>query len=405
MKSRVVVVGAGFAGLAAVKALRKDPRIEAILIDKHPYQLFSPLLYQVATGGLPEDDIAYPVRAALPGVTFIRGEVVRMDTERRRIRLADAQEIDYDQLVIATGSVGTTFGIPGVEQHALQMKSIADARVIKQRLLGTYEEVQESRLPRESLWVVVVGGGPTGVEVAGAVAELQRSMSREYPTIADHARVTLVEAGPRLLPSFSPESSEHAREELTDLGVTVKLDAAVDRMYERDVHLKNGEILPAGTVIWAAGVAAPEKLSEVGVTGPGRRLLVDDYLRVPGVDGVWAIGDSAAYDDDGTILPMVAPVAMQMGRHVAKEIIESIDGVPLTPFSYTDKGQMATIGRRRAVAETPQGIRLHGTPAWLAWLALHVGYLAGGRNRVSVIADWGWNYLAWGIGPRRAVIE
>lgn len=405
MKKRVVVVGAGFAGLAAVKALRKDPRIEPILIDKHPYQLFSPLLYQVATGGLPEDDIAYPVRAALPGVTFIRGEVVRMDTERHRLRLADGQEVDYDQLVIATGSVGTTFGIPGVEQHALQMKSIADARAIKQKLLGTYEEVQESRLPRESLWVVVVGGGPTGVEVAGAVAELQRSMSREYPAIADHARVTLVEAGPRLLPSFSPESSEHAREELTDLGVTVKLDAAVDRMYERDVHLKNGEILPAGTVIWAAGVAAPEKLSEVGVTGPGRRLRVDEFLRVPGAEDVWAIGDSAAYDDDGTILPMVAPVAMQMGRHVAKTILETVDGTPLTPFSYTDKGQMATIGRRRAVAETPQGIRLHGTPAWLAWLALHVGYLAGGRNRVSVIADWGWNYLAWGIGPRRAVIE
>jgi len=285
------------------------------------------------------------------------------------------------------------------------MKSIADARRIKQRLFGTYEDVQESRLPRESLRVVVVGGGPTGVEVAGAVAELQRSMHREYPTIADHASVTLVEAGPRLLPMFTPESSEHAKEELEDLGVSVKVDAAVDRMYERDVHLKNGEILPAGTVVWAAGVAAPERIGEIGVTGPGRRLLVDEFLRMRGSENVWVVGDSAAFDDNGAFLPMVAPVAMQMGRHVATTIGEAVAGKPLSAFSYTDKGQMATIGRRRAVAETPQGWRLHGTPAWLAWLGLHVGYLAGGRNRVSVIADWGWNYLAWGIGPRRAVIE
>jgi NADH dehydrogenase len=405
VKTRVVVIGAGFGGLAAVKALRRNPAIEAILIDKHPYQLFSPLLYQVATGGLPEDDIAYPVRAALPGVTFIRGEVVRMDTEHNRVRLADGQDIDFDHLVIATGSVGTTFGIPGVEQHALQMKSIADARAIKRRLFGTYEDVQESRLPREALRVVVVGGGPTGVEVAGAIAELQRSMHREYPTIADHASVTLVEAAPRLLMPFRPESSEHARTELGQLGVTVKLDAAVDRMYERDVHLKTGEVLPAGTIVWAAGVAAPEKLGDIGETGPGRRLMVDEYLRMRGSTNIWVVGDSAGFDDKGTILPMVAPVAMQMGRHVAVTITEAVANRPLTAFSYTDKGQMATIGRRRAVAETPQGLRLHGTAAWLAWLGLHVGYLAGGRNRVSVIADWGWNYLAWGIGPRRAVIE
>jgi NADH dehydrogenase len=404
-KTRVVVVGAGFAGLAAVKALKKDPRVEAVLVDRHPYQLFSPLLYQVATGGLPEDDIAYPVRAALPGVTFVRGDVVRVDTDKQTVRISDGTTLDYDQLVIATGSVGTTFGIPGVEQHALQMKSIKEARAIKQKLFGAYEEVQEGRLPRETLRVVVVGGGPTGVEVAGAVAELQRGMHREYPTIADYATVTLVEAGPRLLPSFSPSSSEHAREELMELGVTVVLDAAVDRMYERDVHLKTGEVLPAGTIIWAAGVAAPEQWNEVGVTGPSRRLIVDEFLRVPGAEGVWAIGDTAAFDDSGTVLPMIAPVAMQMGRHVAKAISASIQGAALPAFQYTDKGQMATIGRRRAVAETPQGLRLHGTPAWLAWLGLHVGYLAGGRNRVSVIADWGWNYLAWGIGPRRAVLD
>ena len=403
---KVVVVGAGFGGLEAAKILRESPRIEVVMVDRHPYQLFSPLLYQVATGALPEDDIAYPVRAAIPGVTFIRGDVVRVDPQRHTLQLFDGQHIDYDQLILATGSVGTTFGIPGVEENALQMKSIAEARQIKSRLLNTYEDVQEGRLPREALRVVVVGGGPTGVEVSGAVAEMQASMVREYPDIADHASVTLVEAGPRLLPSFSQQSSDHAKEELEQIGVTVKLATAVDRMYERDVHVKSGEILPAGTVVWAAGVAAPDRWADLGATGPARRLIVDDFLRLPDVPDVWVVGDTAAYTDSGTApLPMVAPVAMQMGRHAARNIVALASGKLMAPFRYVDKGQMATIGRRRAVAETPQGIRLHGTPAWLAWLGLHVVYLAGGRNRVSVLADWAWNYLAWGIGPRRAIVE
>jgi len=176
-------------------------------------------------------------------------------------------------------------------------------------------------------------------------------------------------------------------------------------MYERALHLKSGEILHGGTVIWAAGVAAPERWSEIAATGPSRRVVVDEFLAVPGVPDVWVAGDTAAFTDDGKVLPMIAPVAMQQGRHVARNILALAEGRLLSPFSYVDKGQMATIGRRRAVVETPGGKRLHGTAAWLAWLALHVSYLAGGRNRVSVIADWGWNYLAWGIGPRRAVID
>lgn len=403
--TRVVIIGAGFAGLEAAKILRSTPGIAVTLVDRHPYQLFSPLLYQVATGGLPEDDIAYPVRAAIPGITFVRGEVVRIDPAKHLVMLYDGQRLEYDQLVIATGSVGTTFGIPGVQENALQMKNIAEARVIKQRLLTNYEEVQEGRLPREALRVVVVGGGPTGVEVSGAVAELQRGMAREYPQIARYAAVTLVEAGPRLLPSFTPESSEHAREELEELGVTVKVDSAVDRMYERDVHLKSGEILHAGTIVWAAGVAAPEMWSDVAVTGPSRRVIVDEFLKVPGLPDVWVAGDTAAFTEDGRVLPMIAPVAMQQGRQVARNIVAQAQGRLLEPFAYTDKGQMATIGRRRAVVETPGGKRLHGTAAWLAWLGLHVAYLAGGRNRVSVLADWGWNYLTWGAGPRRAVID
>jgi NADH dehydrogenase len=402
----VVVIGAGFGGLTAAKELRKRRGVDVILVDRHPYQLFSPLLYQVATGGLPEDDIAYPVRAAIPGIDFVRGDVVRIDTQRRTIQLSDGQRLAYDHLVLATGSVGTTFGIPGVAEHALQMKTLADARGIRRRLLLTYEEVQQGQRPRESLRVVVVGGGPTGVEVSGAVAELQRSMVHQYPDIAEHARITLVEAGPRLLPSFSEESSAHARDELEQIGVKVMVGAAVDRMYESDVRLKSGEILQAGTIVWAAGVAAPERWADLGETGPARRIPVDEFLRLPGREGVWVIGDTAAFDPgDGRPLPMVAPVAMQMGQQVAANIAAVTAGRPMLPFRYVDKGQMATIGRRRAVVESPQGIRLHGTIAWLAWLGLHVAYLAGGRNRVSVIADWGWNYLAWGIGPRRAVID
>ncbi len=406
-RTKVVIIGAGFGGLDAAKALRKSPDVDVVIVDRHPYQLFSPLLYQVATGALPEDDIAYPVRAAIPGVEFIRGDVVRVDPEAHRVRLYDGTQVSYDQLIIATGSVGTTFGIPGVEEHALQMKTIAEARHIKKRILNTYEDVQEKRLSRDALRVVVVGGGPTGLEVSGAVAELQSTMKREYPEIASSASVTLVEAGPRLLPSFTESSSAHAKEEVEELGVTVKLNAAVDRMYANDVHLKSGEILPAGTIIWAAGVAAPEQWSQLGTTGPSRRLVVDDCLRLPGVPDVWVIGDTAAFTakEGEPPLPMVAPVAMQMGRHAARSIVAQVEGKPVEPFRYVDKGQMATIGRRRAVVETPQGIKLHGTLAWLAWLGLHVVYLAGGRNRVSVLADWAWNYVNWGIGPRRAIVD
>ena len=406
-RTKVVIIGAGFGGLDAAKVLRKSPDVDVVIVDRHPYQLFSPLLYQVATGALPEDDIAYPVRAAIPGVEFIRGDVVRVDPEAHRVRLYDGTQVSYDQLIIATGSVGTTFGIPGVEEHALQMKTIAEARHIKKRILNTYEDVQEKRLSRDALRVVVVGGGPTGLEVSGAVAELQSTMKREYPEIASYASVTLVEAGPRLLPSFTESSSAHAKEEVEELGVTVKLNAAVDRMYANDVHLKSGEILPAGTIIWAAGVAAPEQWSQLGTTGPSRRLVVDDCLRLPGVRDVWVIGDTAAFTakEGDPPLPMVAPVAMQMGRHAARSIVAQVEGKPVEPFRYVDKGQMATIGRRRAVVETPQGIKLHGTLAWLAWLGLHVVYLAGGRNRVSVLADWAWNYVNWGIGPRRAIVD
>ncbi|MCX8527526.1 MAG: NAD(P)/FAD-dependent oxidoreductase [Candidatus Nanopelagicales bacterium] len=401
---RVVIVGAGFGGLACARKLVEHDSIHVTLVDRHPYQLFAPLLYQVATGGLPEDDIAYPVRAAIPGVDFVRGDVVRISPEAKNLRLADGTVIEWDELVLAVGSVGTTFGISGVSEHALQMKDIPQARAIRRRLLQTYEDVQFGRKPKEALRVVVVGGGPTGVEVSGAVAELQRGMAREFPDIHEHATVTLVEAAPRILMPFTEKSSAHAKRELEELGVRVLVDSAVDRMYPTDVHLKSGEVLTAGTIVWAAGVAAPEQWAELGTTDRSNRLEVSPTLQLH--DDVWVIGDMAhVKGKDGQPLPMVASVAMQQGRYCAAAIVTQLKGEKVEPFSYTDKGQMATIGRRRAVVEMPNGTRLHGTPAWLAWLALHVFYLAGGRQRVSVIADWFWNYIVWGIGPRRTVID
>lgn len=401
---RVVIVGAGFGGLSCARKLTKVSGVHVTLVDRNPYHLFAPLLYQVATGGLPDEDIAYSIRGAIPGVDFRRGEVVRMDLAAKTLRLDDGTVMPWDDLVIATGSVGTTFGVPGVAEHALQMKSIRQAREIRDRLLATYEEVDNGHKPKEHLRVIVVGGGPTGVEVAGAVAELQRTMRREFPRIADAAHVTLVEAGPRILPMFTEKSSAHAKEELEELGASVKVNAAVDRMYPTDVHLKSGEVLVAGTIVWAAGVAAPSEWTGLGLADRSNRLRVNEMLQLD--DHAWVIGDTANFEGpDGRPLPMVAPVAMQMGRHVAAQIKAKVAGGSLTPFAYKDKGQMATIGRRRAVVEAPGGIRLHGTPAWLAWLGLHVFYLAGGRNRVSVVANWMWNYIAWGVGPRPTVID
>ena len=404
IKQKVLIVGAGFGGLTAASALAKKGNVEVTVIDRHSYQLFSPLLYQVATGGLPEDDIAYPVRAAVPGVDFIRGEVIKVSTESNNIRLEDGRVLYFDQLVFAVGSMGTTFGLPGVEENALQMKSLHEARAIRNRLLRTYEDVETGVKPKEALRVVVVGGGPTGVEISGAVAELQKSMHREFPKMTENASVTLVEAGPRLLPSFGEKSSGRAKGDLEDLGVHVKVDSSVDRMYPSDVHLKSGEVLPAGTIIWAAGVAAPAEWNDLGETDRSNRLVVSDTLRLQ--SNVWVVGDVAHVAAEGKRpLPMVASVAMQQGRYVASSIEKILGGQELKPFTYKDKGQMATIGRRRAVVELPNGLALHGTLAWLSWLALHVFYLAGGRNRISVIADWFWNYISWGIGPKRPVID
>ncbi|GDX14769.1 NADH dehydrogenase [Actinomycetes bacterium] len=401
-KKEVVIVGAGFGGLACARKLRRSGSFRVTLVDRNPYQLFSPLLYQVATASLPEDDIAFPVRTAYREVQFIRAEVTNIDVFGKQITLSGGKTITYDDLVLAVGSEGTTFGIPGVAEHTFQMKSVYDARNIRTSLLRNYESVEDGILPIESLNVVIVGGGPTGVELAGAVRELQGEIKREFEHLAPKATVTLLEAGPRLLPSFQPSSSEHARKALTKMGVDVRLNAAVVEATPSSLRLKDGTELVAGTRIWAAGVVAPPRWKSLGDTERGNRLKVNSHLQLN--DSTWVIGDTASFAGaDGKALPMIAPVAIQQGRHVARQLIRRERGEQFKAFTYRDKGQMATIGRRKAVVEVRPWLRFNGTLAWLTWLALHLAYLSGGRNRTSIFADWVWNYLVW--TPRRTIVD
>lgn len=401
-KKHVVVVGAGFGGLACAKKLRRSAAYSVTLIDRNPYQLFSPLLYQVATASLPEDDIAFPVRTAYREVQFIRAEVSNVDAEAKTLTLSTGKTLGYNDLVLAVGSEGTTFGIPGVADHTLQMKSVADAREIRRSLLRTYEGVEDGVLPIESLNVVIVGGGPTGVELAGAVRELQGEIKREFEHIAPQATVTLLEAGPRLLPSFQPGSSEHARKALIKMGVNVRVDAAVTQATSQSLILKDGTELVAGTRIWAAGVVAPPHWKFLGDSDRSNRIKINPQLQLS--DSIWVVGDAAHFAGaDGRPLPMIAPVAIQQGRHVARQLLRRERNEPFEVFKYRDKGQMATIGRRKAVVEVRPWLRFQGTLAWLTWLALHLAYLSGGRNRTSIFADWVWNYFVW--TPRRTITE
>jgi NADH dehydrogenase len=401
-KKHVVVVGAGFGGLACAKKLRKLDTHSVTLIDRNPYQLFSPLLYQVATASLPEDDIAFPVRTAYKDVQFVRAEVTNIDATKKELMLSNGKTISYDDVILAVGSEGTTFGIPGVAENAFQMKSVGDAREIRHSLLSAYESVEDGLLPLESLNVVIVGGGPTGVELAGAVKELQHEIHREFEHIAPKATVTLLEAGPRLLPTFHPHSSKYTLKTLTKMGVHVQVDAVVVEATPQSLRLEDGSEIVAGTRIWAAGVVAPPHWKFLGETDRGNRIKVNSHLQIS--DSIWIVGDVASsLDSDGRPLPMVAPVAIQQGKHVARQIRRRESDKSLEDFKYRDKGQMATIGRRKAVVEMNSWLRFQGSLAWLTWLALHLAYLSGGRNRTSIFADWIWNYLVW--TPRRTIID
>lgn len=414
-RPHVVIVGAGFGGLAAAKGLAEEP-VDVTLVDQHNFHTFQPLLYQVATSGLASSDVAYPVRGIVSrqdNLEFRQARVIGVDLAARRLHLQGEQhevgDLSYDHLVVAAGAVTNTFGIPGVDQHGFPLYSLGDAVALRNHVLERFEaaDADPALVDEGALTVVVVGGGPTGVETAGALVELfDNVLDDDYRTLAvGRARVLLVEMLPHLLGPFSEVSRRHARETLEQRGVEVRTGVQVARVRPRSVEFESGETVAAHTLVWAAGVQANPLAAALGLpTTAGGRVLVGPDLAVQGHPGVWAIGDVAAATDAGSAdakpLPQLAPVAMQTGRHVAEQIARSIAQRETEPFHYKDKGTMATIGRSRAVAELPFGIKLRGVPAWLAWLGLHLVFLAGFRNRISVFVNWAWNWLTWDRGPR-----
>ena len=412
VRPHVVVVGAGFGGLAAAGGLAEQP-VDVTVVDQFNYTTFQPLLYQVGTAGLNATDVAYPIRGLFQkhrNVTFRLGKVTGVDWDARRLELshpeAGPDELAFDHLIIATGAVASWFGVAGAEAHTFPLYTLDDAVALRNHVVERFEgaDADPARLDAGALTFVVVGGGPTGVETSGALAELFAMVfTKDYPHLdVTRARVVLVEMQDALLATFAGSSQRHAARTLAARGVELRLGATVEEVTPDHVRFADGEVLPAQTVVWAAGVRANPLAEALGLeTGKQGRIVVGQDLAVPGHPGVWAIGDTAAAPgkSDGA-LPQLAPVAMQSGEHVAKQVGRVLAGKPTQPFKFFDRGTMATIGRRAAAAELPGGLKLHGTPAWLAWLGLHLLYLAGIRNRISVLVNWFWSYLTWDRGPR-----
>ncbi len=405
---RVVVVGAGFGGVEVARHLRSLP-VDVTLLDQHNFHTFQPLLYQVATAGLNAADVAHPVRGLFHGqrnVRFRQGAVTGVDWSARQVHLAGQPDQPFDHLVLAAGAAVTFFGTTGAAEHGFPLYTLGDAIVLRNHIVERFEaaDLDMSELDRGGLTFVVVGGGPTGVETAGALAELFAMVFRkDYPALAvSRARVVLVEMQDHLLGPFSEPSRRHALDTLRSRGVEVRLGAKVASVSPSEVVFADGDVLPCQTLVWAAGVQANPLAASLGIAQDrGGRIVVGPDLQVPGHPHVWAIGDiAAATDERGRLLPQLAPVAMQSGRHVARQIGRLLEGRPTEPFRYRDKGAMATIGRRAAVAELPGRIRLRGGLAWVAWLGLHLVFLVGKRNRLSVLLNWAWNYLTWDRGPR-----
>jgi NADH dehydrogenase len=409
-RARVVVVGAGFGGLTVARTLaHASQAIEVVLVDRHNFHTFSPLLYQVATAGVSPDDIAPSLRGAVRrdhAVEFETGEVVGVDFDARLVQVRGGAPIAYDYLVLAAGAVSSDFGIPGVAEHALHLKSLEDAIRVRRWVLCRFEAADRDHALVEDgeLRVVVAGGGPTGVELSGALAELfTRVLAKDFARLdVQRAEVVVVEAADSLLQSFSRTSRAEAVRELRARGVEIRLDAPIASVDRDGVSLRDGSRIAARTVVWCAGVR-PNPLADVLGLPQTRRggIAVGADLSVETRPEVFVIGDLAtALDRRGRAYPQIAPVAMQQARHVARSITRRIEGRPTRRFRYVDKGTMATIGRRSAVAELPLRIRLGGTLGWLSWLGLHLVFLVGFRNRLVVFVNWVWNYFTWDRGNR-----
>jgi NADH:quinone reductase (non-electrogenic) len=402
---RVVIVGGGFAGLSAARVLRRA-RLEITLVDRRNHHLFQPLLYQVASAALNTSDIASPIRKILrrqKNVTVLLGEVERVELDRHRVVLLDGA-LSYDFLILAGGATDSYFAHPEWKACAPGLKSLDQAVAIRNRVLFAFEAAErETDAERRRAWLtfVVIGGGPTGVELAGALAEIAfHTLVRDFRSIdSRQAKVVLLEGGERILPAFSPESSASAVNQLERLGVEVRTGALVTAIDPLGVTL-GAEHIASRTKLWAAGVRAVDLTRSLGVPlDRGGRVLVAPDLSLPGHPEAFAVGDLCALQQDGKAVPGVAPAAMQGGRQAARNVLRLVRGEPTRPFHYVDKGSLATIGRRAAVAEIGR-LRLSGLIAWIAWLTIHLFFLIGFRNRALVLFEWAWAYVTKQRGAR-----
>jgi NADH dehydrogenase len=395
----VVVVGAGFGGLATLRTLSRAG-LRVTLVDHNIYSTFQPLLYQVATGGLNPGDVAYPVRSFTRkyGARFRRGNLAGIDAGKRIVTLVDGGQLSYDYLIIATGVSAAYFGIEGAAKYTLGLYTRRDAIILRDHLFAGLERLSIAEEPRD-VYITIVGGGATGVEVAGTLAELRNvALAVAFPEVDPaRAHIRLVELGPYLIPPFAAPLRDYAYRQLADRGVDVRLGTAIREVTPDSVIVTDGQALPSDITVWAAGVAAPAAAARWGLPqGKGGRIVVGPDLRVKGQDRIFAIGDIALAEHEP--VPQLAQPALQEGRHAAGQVTRLIAGQDTAVFRYHDKGIMATIGRRSAVVQLPRAIRIRGTLAWLAWLALHLVTLLGNRNRISALLNLSWRYLTWAHG-------
>jgi len=397
---RVVIIGAGFGGLWAARALARMP-FNVTLIDRNNYHTFLPLLYQVAAAEVEPEEIVYPVRSILrhtPNVDFLMGEVSRIDFAERVVE-TNAGPISYDYLILAAGSTTNFFGVQGAER-AYPLKTLDEAIRLRNHILCCFERAVSLPDPeqrRKALSFAIVGGGPTGVEFAGALAELLRGpLRKDYLKLGlEHSKVILLEAAPSLLGGLPKSLGVYALERLRRMGVEVRLNAAVSSIEVDTAHLKDGTVIPAETVIWTAGVRGEPSAAVWGLpVDRSGRVPIEPTLQLSGRPEVYAVGDLASFKQDGNSLPMVAPVAIQQATTAARNIRRQAAGQPLLPFRFRDPGMMATIGRNAAVAHFA-GLSITGFPAWLAWLGVHLVKIIGFRNRLLVLTDWAWDYFLY----------
>lgn len=400
-RPRVVVAGAGFGGLWAARALGGED-VDVLLVDRNNFHTFFPLLYQVGAAEIDTSEICYPVRKILrgsPNVRFSMGEVREVDLEGRTIRIGGA-DVPYDHLVLAVGSTPHYFGVPGADEFAFPLRTVEHGIALRNHVLSRFERAareEDPELRRRALSFVIVGGGPTGVEYAGALAELVFGpIARDYPEVdVDEVRIVLVEGLDRLLSAMRERLGAYARRRLERTGVEVRLGVMVEEVSSRGIRLDDGTRLEAETVVWTAGVRGDPAAERWGLpVDRAGRVTVESTLQVPGRPEVQVVGDLAAFEEEGELLPQIAPVAVQQGEHAAQNVLRQIRGEEAVAFRYRDRGMLATIGRNHAVAEV-FGRTFAGFGAWLLWLAIHIAKLIGFRNRLVVLTNWAWDYFTY----------